>query len=170
MGLERRPACPSQNLIRLRTPGDRAPSGSSLGFMAGGSFNGSARCGRGFASALTLCWNWLSFAINLWCWSERAHGVHVCAQASGCYGLSLLKSPRGAENDWRFSRAGHTVTVMVTILCALVSIFEFRVRSRASGGLRAVLRDGRRERFAQPLGMHGDLDAGAFLLEQHHRA
>src|SRR5882762_403775 len=37
-----------------------------------------------------------------------------------------------AEKDWRFSRSGHTVTVMVTILCALVSIFEFRVRSRAS--------------------------------------
>ena len=37
-----------------------------------------------------------------------------------------------AEKDWRFSRPGHTVTVMVTILCALVSIFEFRVRSRAS--------------------------------------
>jgi hypothetical protein len=37
-----------------------------------------------------------------------------------------------AEKDWRFSRAGHTVTVMVTILCALDSIFEFRVRSRAS--------------------------------------
>src|SRR6266511_4734995 len=36
------------------------------------------------------------------------------------------------EKDWRFSWAGRTVTVMVTILCALVSIFEFRVRSRAS--------------------------------------
>ena len=32
----------------------------------------------------------------------------------------------------RFSRAGHTVTVMATILGAVVSIFEFRVRSRAS--------------------------------------
>jgi len=29
-------------------------------------------------------------------------------------------------------QAGHTVTVVVTILCALVSILEFRVRSRAS--------------------------------------
>jgi transposase InsO family protein len=37
-----------------------------------------------------------------------------------------------AEKDWRFSRAGHIVTVMVTILCALVSMFEFRVRSRIS--------------------------------------
>jgi hypothetical protein len=37
-----------------------------------------------------------------------------------------------AEKDWRVSRAGHTVTVLVTILCALVSIFEFRVRTRAS--------------------------------------
>jgi hypothetical protein len=37
-----------------------------------------------------------------------------------------------AEKDWRFARAGRTVTVMVAILCALVSIFEFRVRSRAS--------------------------------------
>ena len=37
-----------------------------------------------------------------------------------------------AEKDWRFSRAGHTVTVMVTILGALLSILEFRVRSRAS--------------------------------------
>jgi hypothetical protein len=37
-----------------------------------------------------------------------------------------------AGKDWRFSRPGHTVTVMVTILCALVSIFEFRVRSRAN--------------------------------------
>ena len=37
-----------------------------------------------------------------------------------------------AEKDWRFSRAGRTVAVMVTILWALVSIFEFRVRSRAS--------------------------------------
>ena len=36
-----------------------------------------------------------------------------------------------AEKDWRFSRAGHSVAVMVTILCTLVSIFEFRVRSRA---------------------------------------
>jgi len=32
-----------------------------------------------------------------------------------------------AEKDWRFSRAGHTVTVMVTILCGIVSFFEFRV-------------------------------------------
>src|SRR6516162_2561837 len=30
--------------------------------------------------------------------------------------------------------------------------------------------DGRRERFAQPLGIHRDLDTRAFLLEQHHRA
>jgi hypothetical protein len=37
-----------------------------------------------------------------------------------------------AEKDWRFARAGRTVTVMVAILCALVSIFEFHVRSRAS--------------------------------------
>ncbi len=37
-----------------------------------------------------------------------------------------------AEKDWRFARAGRTVTVMVAILCALASIFEFRVRSRAS--------------------------------------
>jgi hypothetical protein len=29
-------------------------------------------------------------------------------------------------------RAGHTVAVMVTVLCAIASIFEFRVRSRAS--------------------------------------
>jgi hypothetical protein len=47
------------------------------------------------------------------------------------FSLSLLKSPK-AQKDWRFSRADHTVTVMVTILCALISIFEFRVRSRAS--------------------------------------
>jgi hypothetical protein len=45
--------------------------------------------------------------------------------------LSLLKSPQ-AEKDWRFLRAGRTVTVMVTILSAIVSIFEFRVRSRTS--------------------------------------
>jgi hypothetical protein len=37
-----------------------------------------------------------------------------------------------AEKDWRFLRAGHTVTNMMTILCALVSIFEFRIRIRAS--------------------------------------
>src|SRR5262245_64450089 len=30
--------------------------------------------------------------------------------------------------------------------------------------------DGRRERFAQPLGIHSNLDTSAFLLEQHHRA
>src|SRR6516225_8895073 len=34
--------------------------------------------------------------------------------------------------------------------------------------LYAVLRD--RERLAQSLGIHGDLDARAFLLQQHHRA
>ena len=46
----------------------------------------------------------------------------------GCPCSNLHK----AEKDWRFSPAGHTVMVMVTILCALVSIFEFRVRSRGS--------------------------------------
>ncbi len=47
---------------------------------------------------------------------------------AGCPCSNLHK----AEKDWRFSRAGRNVTVMVTILCALVSFFEFRVRSRAS--------------------------------------
>jgi hypothetical protein len=36
-----------------------------------------------------------------------------------------------AEENWRFSQAGRTVTLMVAILSAIVSIFEFRVRSRA---------------------------------------
>jgi hypothetical protein len=45
--------------------------------------------------------------------------------------VSLLKIPQG-EWGWRFWRASRTVTVMVAILCAVVSIFEFRVRSRAS--------------------------------------
>jgi hypothetical protein len=59
-------------------------------------------------------------------------------------------------------------------------VFEARTRSRfahpgytlarASGALHAVVRDGRRERCAQPLGIHRDLDARAFLLKQHHRA
>ena len=43
-----------------------------------------------------------------------------------------------AEKDRRFLRAGHTVTVMVTILSAIVSIFEFRVRSRTSLELELV--------------------------------
>jgi hypothetical protein len=38
--------------------------------------------------------------------------------------------------------------------------------ARASGALHAVVRDGRRERRAHPLGIHRDLDAGAFLLKQ----
>jgi hypothetical protein len=45
------------------------------------------------------------------------------------YCLSLLKSPQRKERLEIFA-GRHTVTVMVTILCALVSIFEFRVRSR----------------------------------------
>ena len=57
-----------------------------------------------------------------------------------------------AEKDWRFSRAGHTVMVMVTILCALVSIFEFRVRSRASLELEAGRPDGLEPRDKGRLG------------------
>src|SRR5712691_6101790 len=44
----------------------------------------------------------------------------------------LAQISHKAEKDWRFLRAGHTVTVMVTILSAIFSILEFRVRSRAS--------------------------------------
>jgi hypothetical protein len=47
----------SQNLIRLRTPSDKAPSGVVWDSWQAGSFNGSAPYGRGFASAVTLCWN-----------------------------------------------------------------------------------------------------------------
>jgi hypothetical protein len=45
----------------------------------------------------------------------------------GCCPCSNLHK---AEKDWRFLRAGHTVTVMVAILSAIFSILEFRVRSR----------------------------------------
>ena len=44
----------------------------------------------------------------------------------------LAQNLHKAEKDWRFLRAGHTATVMVTILSAIFSIFEFRVRSRIS--------------------------------------
>jgi hypothetical protein len=54
--------------------------------MAGGSFDGFLRCGRGSASALTSCWNLLSCAISSRCYSEQAHGVHASARASGCSG------------------------------------------------------------------------------------
>src|SRR6266849_2947772 len=52
----------------------------------------------------------------------------VAPQPPACPCSNLHKP----ENNWRFLRAGRTVTVMVTILSAIVSIFEFRVRSRAS--------------------------------------
>jgi putative transposase len=45
--------------------------------------------------------------------------------------LCLLKTSK-VQKHWSFSCRGRTVAGMVTILCALVSIFEFRVRSRAS--------------------------------------
>src|SRR5216683_2509164 len=52
----------------------------------------------------------------------------VAPQPPACPCSNLHKP----ENNWRFLRAGRTVAVMVTILSAIVSIFEFRVRSRAS--------------------------------------
>jgi hypothetical protein len=45
-----------------------------------------------------------------------------------------------------------------------------RSTRRASGGLHAVVWDGRREGRAQSLEIHRDLDTRAFLLKQHHRA
>jgi hypothetical protein len=51
---------------------------------------------------------------------------------------AVLAQISRAEKDWRFSRAGPTVTIMSTILCALASIFEVRIRSRASLELELV--------------------------------
>src|SRR5205823_6221828 len=67
----------------------------------------------------------------------------------------LAQNLHRGERGWRFSRAGRTVTVMVTILFAVVSIFVFRFRSRAALELKllalqhqlAVLR---RQRPGQP--------------------
>ena len=61
---------------------------------------------------------------------ENSHTMAICNDPCPCSNFHK------AEKDWRFSRAGHTVTVMVTILCALVSIFEFRVRVECHPALR----------------------------------
>jgi hypothetical protein len=42
----------------------------------------------------------LSFAINWRCCSERAHVVHVCAQASGCYGSFYRDGGRIGSAAW----------------------------------------------------------------------
>ena len=54
--------------------------------------------------------------------------------ASGILAQNLHRAERG----WRFSRAGRTVTTMVTILFAIISIFAFRLRSRAALELKLV--------------------------------
>src|SRR5713226_2116385 len=58
--------------------------------------------------------------------------IRILYRAANLAGSCPCSNLHKAEKDWRFSRAGHTVAVMVTILCAVVSILEFRVRSPAS--------------------------------------
>src|SRR5713226_6270190 len=64
--------------------------------------------------------------------------IRILYRAANSVGSCPCSNLHKAEKDWRFSRAGHTVAVMVTILCAVVSILEFRVRSRASLELELV--------------------------------
>src|SRR5262245_10322633 len=72
----------------------------------------------------------------------------------------------------------HVCFVPKADLCSAANrqLYSIALSARASSIGLPFLRflagawDGKRERFAQPLGIHRDFDTRAFLLEQHHRA